>query len=62
MTKPYRLVALCLAILFSIPILSAQEANTTASADTSEDAAIVAAGAALFDINCTQCHQVHKKP
>lgn len=61
MTKPYRLVALCLAILFSIPILSAQEVDTPATTDVSEDAALVSAGAALFDINCTQCHQVHKK-
>ena len=61
MTKPYRLVALCLAILFSILILSAQEADTTTTAAPPEDTGLVEAGAALFDINCTQCHQVHKK-
>ena len=42
MTKQYRLVALCLAILFSIPILSAQDADTTAITATSD---LVFAGA-----------------
>ena len=61
MTKPYRLVAFCLAILFSTPILLAQDADSTATTGSSADTGLVAAGAALFDINCTQCHQVHKK-
>ena len=52
MTRPYRWVAFCAAILFST-LVSAQE--------ISEEADVVAAGEALFTANCKQCHQVHKK-
>jgi mono/diheme cytochrome c family protein len=52
MTRPFRWVAFCLAILFST-LVSAQE--------ISEEPDVVAAGEALFTANCKQCHQVHKK-
>lgn len=67
MTRPYRWVAFCLAILFSTPIIFAQDAaQEPAAAEASTegsavDADLVAAGEALFKGNCTQCHAVHKK-
>lgn len=52
MPKPYRLVAFCLAIIFSTPLLAQ---------DDSVDPSVISAGKTLFNNNCTACHQVHKK-
>ena len=56
MPKPYRWVALCLAILFSTPLFS-QEAEPAPAVD----AAVITLGEDLFNTNCSACHQVHKK-
>jgi mono/diheme cytochrome c family protein len=57
MTRPFRWIAFSLAILFSTPAIFAQDASD----EISTDAAVIAAGEALFTANCKQCHQVHKK-
>lgn len=67
MSQPCRLVVFFLAILLT-PMLLAQAGDSVLaqagdSVATQADAPAVVAsdGAALFDANCTQCHQVHRK-
>ncbi len=71
MIKPFRLVAVCLAIILSTPILLAQEADSTiVEADSTVEVSVVAevfdpnvvaAGKDIFDIQCAVCHQMTKR-
>ncbi|MCP4456655.1 MAG: c-type cytochrome [Cytophagales bacterium] len=71
MPKPYHLVAICMAIFFSTPVLLGQESDSsvveTDSAvmvnDTDDvfDPNVVSAGKELFDNQCAVCHQMTKR-